>query len=214
MRRAAKACGISKNTVFRWLHRFLALAAGHAAQHENGIIEADETFFLESFKGQRQLPRAPRQRGRVSVTRGTEPDKIPVLVVRDRSGQTAEFQLGKLDAVHVQQALGPLFDSDTVLCTDRAAVYAAFARSTGVTHQVVQARPGRRVREGTFHIQNINAYHSRLKNWMARFYGVATRFLPNYPDWRRMLERYSAAITPERYLQEAPGRQMQHVTST
>lgn len=214
VRRAAKACGISKNTAFRWRHHFLALAAGHAAQHESGIIEADETFFLESFKGQRQLPRAPRQRGGGSVTRGTGPDQIPVLVVRDRSGQTADFQLEKLDAVHVQQALGPLVDSDAVLCTDGAAVYAAFARSTGVTHLVVQARPGRRVREGAFHIQNVNAYHSRLKNWMARFHGVATRYLPNYLGWRRMLERYSAAITPACCLQEALGRPMQHVTGT
>ncbi len=62
VRRAAKACGISKNTAFHWRHRFLALTAGHAAQHESGIIEADEIFFLESLKGQRQLPRTPRQR--------------------------------------------------------------------------------------------------------------------------------------------------------
>ena len=85
VRRAAKACGVSKSTAFRWRHRFLTLAAGHVAKHESGIIEADETFFLESFKGQRHLPRASRQRGGVSVTRGTGPDQIPVLVVRDRS---------------------------------------------------------------------------------------------------------------------------------
>ncbi len=70
------------------------------------------------------------------------------------------------------------------------------------------------MREGAFHIQNVNAYHSRLKNWMARFHGVATRYLPNYLGWRRMLERYSAAITPERCLQVALGRPMQHVTGT
>lgn len=177
VRRAAKACGVSKNTAFRWRHRFLTLAAGHVAKHESGIIEADETFFLESFKGQRHLPRAPRQRGGVSVTRGTGPDQIQVQ-------------------------------------TDGAAVYAAFARSAGITNQVVQARPGRRVREGAFHIQNVNAYHSRLKNWMARFHGVATRYLPNYLGWRRMLERYSTAITPETCLQEALGRPLQHVTGT
>ena len=184
------------------------------AKHESGIIEADETFFLESFKGQRHLPRAPRQRGGVSVTRGTGPDQIPVLVVRDRSGQTADFQLEKLDAVHVQKALAPLMDTEAVLSTDGAAVYAAFAKRAGITHQVVQARPGRRVREGAFHIQNVNAYHSRLKNWMARFHGVATRYLPNYLGWRRMLERYSTAITPETCLQEALGRPLQHVTGT
>ncbi len=75
VRSAVKACGVSKNTAFRLRHRFLALAAAHAAQHESGIIEADETFFLEYFKGQRQLPQAPRQRGGGSVTRGTVPTR-------------------------------------------------------------------------------------------------------------------------------------------
>ena len=27
--------------------------------------------------------------------------------------------------------------------------------------------------------QNVNAYDSRLKGWMARFIGVATKYLPN-----------------------------------
>jgi hypothetical protein len=40
---------------------------------------------------------------------------------------------------------------------------------------------------------------------MARLHGVATRYLPNYLGWRRMLGRYSAAITPEHCLQEALG---------
>ncbi|MBT9528913.1 MAG: IS1595 family transposase, partial [Pseudomonas sp.] len=53
-----------------------------------------------------------------------------------------------------------------------------------------------------------------LKNWMARFHGVATRYLPNYLGWRRMLERYSTAITPEICLQEALGRPLQHETGT
>ena len=32
-------------------HRFLQQAGQHRATHESGIVEADETFFLESFKG-------------------------------------------------------------------------------------------------------------------------------------------------------------------
>jgi len=45
------------------------------------------------------------------------------------------------------------------------------------------------VRDGAFHVQNVNAYHGRLKGWMGRFNGVATRYLPNYLGWRRTLER-------------------------
>lgn len=136
-----------------------------------------------------------------------------MLMVRDRSGQTAEFQLEKLDAVHVQQALRPLVNSDAVLCTDGAAVYAAYAKSTDATHQVVQARPRRRVCEGALHMQNVNSYHSRVKSWMARFHGLATRYPPNYLGERRMLERYATSIAPERCLQEALGAPMQHVTA-
>lgn len=101
-----------------------------------------------------------------------------------------------LDAVHVSAVLRPLLDKEYVLCIDGVAVYAAFARTSRNTHKVVPAKPRLRVKEAAFHIQNVNAYHSRLNNWMARFHGVATRNLPNYLGWRRMLERYSTAITP------------------
>ncbi|TNJ22650.1 IS1595 family transposase, partial [Aeromonas sobria] len=57
VRRAALRCGVSKNTAFLWRHRFLRAMAAHQATREEGIVEVDETFFLESFKGQRGLPR-------------------------------------------------------------------------------------------------------------------------------------------------------------
>ncbi len=63
VRQAARRCGVSKNTAFLWRHRFLRAMAGHQATREEGIVEVDETFFLESFKGQRGLPRLPRHRG-------------------------------------------------------------------------------------------------------------------------------------------------------
>ncbi len=49
---------------------------------------------------------------------------------------------------------------------------------------------------------------------MARFHGVANRYLPNYLGWRRMLERYSTSITPEICLQEALGELMPHLTGS
>jgi transposase-like protein len=214
VRKAARQCGISKNTAFLWRHRFLVQAARHHDTRETGIVEVDETFFLESFKGQRVMPRPPRKRGGVGKSRGAGPDQIPVMVVRDREGHTADFQLEKLDAAHVSAVLKPLVDKTSVLCTDGAAVYAAFARRNRITHKVVHARSGLRVQEVAFHIQNVNAYHSRLKGLMVRFHGVATRYLVNYLGWRRMLERYQQLIQPKDCLQEAVGRPMQHVTGT
>jgi len=129
VRKAATLCGVDKNTAFLWRHRFLALINTRQALHEEGIVEADETFFLESFKGQRHLPRASRRRGGVGKTRGTSDDQIPVLVVRDRHQSTATIILERVDAEHVKAALSPLVDKDAILCTDGAAVYNALALS-------------------------------------------------------------------------------------
>lgn len=51
VRQAAVRCGVCKNTAFLWRHRFLKAMANHQATREEGIVEVDETFFLESFRG-------------------------------------------------------------------------------------------------------------------------------------------------------------------
>jgi transposase-like protein len=205
VRKAARQCGVSKNTAFLWRHRFLSEIARHQATHESGIVEADETFFLESFKGQRKLQRPPRKRGGCAGKRGLSAEQIPVLVVQDRSGQHADFQLEKLNARHVEERLSPLIDPDAILCSDSAGVYASFARATGITHRPVN--PSQKIRvNGPFHIQNVNAYDSRLKGWMSRFHGVATRYLSHYLGWRRLLERYRSDLNPLICLKEALGQ--------
>jgi hypothetical protein len=70
----------------------------------------------------------------------------------------------------------------------------------------LNVQQGIRVIDGAFHIQNVNAYDSRLKQWMGRFHGVATKYLENYLGWRRMLERYHQSISPTACLCEALGR--------
>jgi len=153
--------GVSKNTAFLWRHRFLRAMAGHQATREEGIVEVDETFFLESFKGQRRLPRPPRHRGGKGRTRGTGLDYIPVIVVQDRAGHHADFQLEKINAEGVIAVLKPLVSPDAVLCSDGAGMYASFSKVQGVTHQVVRKRQG----AGAYHIQHVNGY--RRSGWYA-----------------------------------------------
>lgn len=211
VRQAAQRCSVNKSTAFRWRHRFLQAAAGHRVEHEAGIVEADETFFLESFKGQRHLYRPARKRGGTAQ----QWERIPVLVVRDRSGQTADFRLERVDTQHIAAALGPLVEKDAVLCTDGATVYQAATRLLGLRHEAVNLTRGIRVKQGVFHIQNVNAYDIRLKEWMRRFHGVASKYLENYLGWRRLLERYRQAITPVDCLHEAIGRHsLQHLMRT
>lgn len=78
--------------------------------------------------------------------------------------------------------------ADAVLCTDGSAMLAAAARALGVEHHGLNTLRDE-CRRGAWHIQNVNAYHSRLKGWLARFKGVATPCLTNYLGWFRALDR-------------------------
>ncbi len=50
-------------------------------------------------------------------------------------------------------------------------------------HRAVNLSAAVRV-AGALHVQNVNAYHSRFKQWPRRFNGVASRYLPNHLGWR------------------------------
>lgn len=51
-----------------------------------------------------------------------------------------------------------------------------------------------------WHVQGVNRYDSTLKSWRARFRGVPTKSLPHYLGWRRLLDRFQDALTPQQVL--------------
>ena len=112
-----------------------------------------------------------------------------MLVARDRSGATADFILDADDSDHIIAALKPLLAKDTILCSDGSKAMAAAAREMQITHRPVNLSAGIRVIAGVYHVQNVNAYDSRLKEWMRRFHGVATRYLDSYLGWHRAIDR-------------------------
>jgi hypothetical protein len=81
----------------------------------------------------------------------------------------------------------------------------AAAREIGITHRPVNLAAGIRVVAKVYHVQNVNAYDSRLKSWMHRFHGVATRYLSSYLGWRRILDEIKGTLTPTDILRAALG---------
>ncbi|MGV8892140.1 MAG: IS1595 family transposase [Burkholderiaceae bacterium] len=149
----------------------------------------------------------PEYPARPSTKRGTSAQYIPVLVVLDRDGATADFRLTGVSAKEIEPVLGPLLADDVILCTDGAAAYGIVARHIGVVHHPVNLVQGIRVVRGAYHIQNVNAYDSRLKQWLARFHGVATDYLESYLGWRWMIERIGKRILPGMCLRAALGKE-------
>lgn len=216
VRKSAAACEVHRNTAFRWRHRFLTLPNGSKPTGLAGIAEADEAFFLESFKGKKKaMQRSPRKRGSKASKRGLSDEQIPVLICRDRSGSTTDFILEKDDRTHIYEALKPVVASDAILCTDGSRAMIGVARKMGLTHRPVNLAAGIRIIAGVYHVQNVNAYGSRLKTWMRRFNGVATRHLANYLGWRRYLDKANRSASPAAFLSAALGiKSSQQLTMT
>jgi hypothetical protein len=108
-------------------------------------------------------------------------------------------------------ALQSVLARDVLVVTDANPTYTAFCHAEGFSHQVVNLSQGQRV-NGAFHVQHVNAYHSRFKGWLERFHGVATKYLSNYLGWRRALEQ-QRHMTPESLLNTALGN-FQYLTVT
>ena len=203
---AAARCGVHPTTAFRWRHRFLAALNLDKPASLSGLVEADETFILESFKGKRtDLPRKPRKRGGKASKRGLSAEQIPVIVARDRTGATIDAVLPRLDAASMIAALGNIITRPAELCCDGGPAITAFARRARIKFHVLPAPGLPKPEAPDIHINNVNAYHGRLKEWMRHFHGVATKNLPSYLSWRRTIEALGAASTPQAWIMGTAG---------
>ena len=87
-----------------------------------------------------------------------------------------------------------------VLVSDGAQAYGAYARDTGLPHVALNLSAGERSC-GIYHIQNVNNYGSRLKTWMRRFNGVATKYLDSWqkaPEMRIVEQSIWDAVQAKR----------------
>src|ERR1700677_5001889 len=117
--KAADRCDVDYTTAFRWRHRFLTSLADDKSEALSAVVEADETFILESFKGKRSgMSRKARRRGGKSTKRGISAEQIAVLVARDRQGATTDAVLPKLNRVSITAALGGIVTSANEFCCD------------------------------------------------------------------------------------------------
>ena len=76
--------GINKKTAFDWRHKILSGIENSEKGSFQGITESDDTFFLFSEKGTKQIRRSPRKRGGKAKQRGINNEQVAVIVTADR----------------------------------------------------------------------------------------------------------------------------------
>jgi len=115
----------------------------------NGILEADETYFLYSYseKGKRGITyRKSRKRGGVVKFRGISREQVCVLVARDREKNTVSKVScqGRINIKQVDKLIGSKVSESNTLCSDAWRSYSMFARQCAqrLLHPIGKTSPG------------------------------------------------------------------------
>lgn len=193
------ALHINKKTAFDWRHKILSSLEQVEKQDFHGIIESDETFFHQSDKGNRHLKHKGRKRG-TSSKRGISEDQVAVIVTADRKGtlDLSVATMGRIEKKDIQNAIGNRISKGSILCTDGHVSYKGFAKDHNLTQVVLRANLKQHVKQGIYHIQNVNSLHNRVKKWIdSTFWGVSTKYLQNYMNWFRIEQIFRKSICAE-----------------
>lgn len=188
IRKCAYMVGINKNTAFLWRHKICeSLNNIMNGVKLGGIVEADETYFRVSYKGGEVLEdRKPRKRGssmfHKDKKRGLSSEQVCVPTAVNRSGKSVAkiAEVGKGSLKGVEAVIGDHLEAGSTLCADGAAWYGRIATKHGMKRVRVGAKESKKGKEG---IQHVNAYHSGLKRFVDRFYGISTKHLNDYLMW-------------------------------
>jgi hypothetical protein len=165
----------------------------------SGIVEADETYFLRSFKEHRGWKngtppedRPPRYRGSGAVKRGLSAEQVPVVTALDRVGGLVEAVLeGRRDDESVtvlRDAIAP----GSLLCSDGHGAYPKLAEETASEHRTIEPfkpTPEQKASGLSWRRPDPRAGQRSslgLKSAInGLFRGVSTRYLPADLAWQR-----------------------------
>lgn len=193
LRKAGKVCNIHRNTALLWRHKILnSLAEIMENVTLSGVVEADETYYRISYKGNHknnktwQMPRKARKRGNDNHVRGMSRQQVCVPCAINRKGLSISRIAcrGIASTTAISAVFGGHIAEGAILCTDEGHSYRKFAADNNLNHVQINAK--KRIK-GAYGIQCINSYHGKMRQFMERFNGVSTRFLNNYILWHNFV---------------------------
>lgn len=128
------------------------------------------------------MPRPARRRGGDGASGGVSSDKVSVLALVNGRGDVMAVPAcrGKLGVADASRAMAGCALEGAVVSTDRQKGYVRALAEMGVAAHRRFASSGPRAP-----LNHVNALHSAIKAFLARFRGVSTRRLGNYLLWFR-----------------------------
>ena len=201
LRKCATLTDISLQTSFDWRHKVLtAIGRFNEGVIFSGIVESDEIFIPQSEKGNKNLTRPARKRGKslkVKKQRGIGQDQVAVISTVDRQGNQSYVVAtrGRISKSDIDKALRGKLAKDITLCTDSHRSYTAFSKSNHLKHVKINVSKGQIVK-GIYHVQHLNQKASDLRDFLKSFKGVSTKYLQNYLNWYAINDKLMKSAIP------------------
>lgn len=191
IRKAAKELGVNVKTIFDWRHKLLSSISTVNGASFSGIVECDDKQLDINEKGKRNLYRKPYKRpSDREKKRGVSNDKVSVMVATDRKGSSTMqiAKMGRIDLDSIENTIGNFINETNVLCSDSHPSIMSWANNREIEHHTFIASK-QHVKNKCYHVQHVNSIDNLYERWIKPFYGVATKYLPQYLNWFVFLEK-------------------------
>lgn len=188
IKQIANELNICIQTSFRWRHKILSVLENKFMNDTlSGIVEVDETLILFSHKGQKIDGVKGRKRGGKATKRGQSNQQKGILVAIDRKKNVISeiYGEGKISTKEVNNILYGRIKKKSVLVADGCRAYDKFADENNF--ELVKI--GEEKKKGIYHINNVNNYHSLLKEFLRGFKGISTKYLHKYLAWYKFINQ-------------------------
>ena len=198
IRKAANTLEVNMKTIFDWRHKILSSIETMNGSSFSGIVECDDKQLNVNEKGQRNLGRDPYKRPSDRTTkRGVSNDKISIMVASDRNGNPVMrvAKMGRIDAQCIEKTIGDLISDKNILCSDSHPSIISWATDRKLEHHTFIASK-HHVKNKCYHVQHVNSMDNLYERWIKPFYGVATKYLPQYLNWFVFLKRVKNSNNP------------------
>lgn len=198
IRKAAKKLEVNMKTIFDWRHKLLSSIATMNGASFSGIVECDDKQLDINEKGKRNLNRDAYKRPSDRTTkRGVSNDKVSVMVATDRNGNPVMrvAKIGRIDAQSIERTIGDLTSADNVLCSDSHPSIISWAKDKKLEHHTFVASK-QHIKNKCYHVQHVNSLDNLYERWIKPFYGVGTKYLPQYLNWFIFLEKMKKSTEP------------------
>ena len=182
IRKAAVKCNISKNTSFRWRHRFITNLKYIKTNKLGGIIESNQLILKESFKGNR------------SIKFEMKNDRKDVFIIYaiDRNNNIFDITNKGFNTRLLNSELGQKIIEDSLLYSTNNRIFSEFSQLNNFKH--ISIKTNKKIHKLS-HTNKVDSYKSEFENWIIKhFKGVATKYLENYVSWFRSLKEFKSGI--------------------